>query len=110
MANYQMEQHESFGDFYAYCDVFNFHIERVAKWENGVALVKLAHNMMAIFNGHNMKAYYFDLDSVPEMWVKDQFDKCATKYACSKSEALQIQIECEAAWDEVVMAKREQDL
>lgn len=110
MANYQMEQHKNFKDFYIHCDVFNFHIERVIKWENGVALVQLAHNMRAIFNGHNMKAYYFDLDNVPEMWVKDQFDKCATKYACSKSEALQIQIECEAAWDEVVMAKREQDL
>lgn len=110
MANYQMEQHKNFKDFYAYCDVTNFHIERVIKWENGVALVQLAHNMMAILNGHNLKAYYFDLNNVPEMWVKDQFDKCSTKYACNKALAIQIQIECEAAWDEIVMYKREQDL
>lgn len=110
MANYQMEQHESFRDFYAYCDVSNFHIEKVVKWENGVALVRLAHNMMAILNGHNKRAYYFDLNNVPEMWVKDQFDKCSTKYSCSKSVAYQIKTECEAAWDAIVEAKREQDL
>ena len=25
MANYQVEQHKDFGDFYIHCDVFNFH-------------------------------------------------------------------------------------
>lgn len=110
MANYQMEQHKDFKDFYVHCDVSNFHIERVVKWENGVALVRLAHNMMAILNGHNMKGYYFDLNNVPEMWVKDQFDKCATKYACSESLALQIQNECQAVWNEIVATKRLQDL
>ena len=89
-AQYEEEQFKNFGDFYAYTDVFDWHYVNILEWKNGIALVELAHNLMAIFNGHNMKAYYFDLNKVPEYWVKDQFEKCATKYACTPEVAKMI--------------------
>ena len=109
MANYQMEQHENFKDFYAYCDVSNYHIEKVAKWENGVALVRLAHNMMAIFNGHNNKAYFFSEGKVPEEWIKDQFDKCAIKYSCAYTVAKMIEDKAYNELQEIWEAKRRAD-
>lgn len=108
MANYQVEQHKDFGDFYIHCDVFNYHFEST-EWRNGVALVQLAHNMRAIFNGHNMKAYYFDLNKVPEYWVKDQFEKCATKYACTPEVAKMIEDKAYNELQEIWEEKRKAD-
>lgn len=65
--------------------------------------------MMAIFNGHNMKAYYFELDKVPEYWVKDQFEKCATKYACTPEVANMIQYKAYKELQEILEAKRRAD-
>ena len=108
MANYQVEQHKDFGDFYIHCDVFNLHFGG-AEWKNGVALVQLAHNMRAIFNGHNMKAYYFDLNKVPEEWIKDQFDKCAIKYSCAYTVAKMIEDKAYKELQEILEAKRRAD-
>lgn len=108
MANYQVEQHKDFKNFYIYCDIFNYHFES-AEWKNGVALVQLAHNMRAIFNGHNMKAYYFELDKVPEYLVKDQFNKCATKYACAYEVANKIADKAYKELQEIWEAKRKAD-
>ena len=99
MANYQVEQHKDFGDFYIHCDVFNYHFEST-EWKNGVALVQLAHNM---------KAYYFELDKVPEYWVKDQFEKCATKYACTPEVANMIQYKAYKDIQEICEEKRKAD-
>jgi len=59
MASWQncvtVEQFKDFGDFYAYCEVFNYHFENRPNWSNGVADVILAHNMYGIFDGHTNK-------------------------------------------------------
>lgn len=107
-AQYEEEQFKNFGDFYIHCDVFNYHFEST-EWRNGVALVQLAHNMMAIFNGHNNKAYFFSEGKVPEEWIKDQFDKCATKYACTPEVAKMIKDKAYKELQEIWEEKRKAD-
>ncbi len=107
-AQYTEEQFKNFGDFYAYTDVFDWHYVTIIDWKNGVALVEL-ENGRAIFNGHNNKGYFFDEGKVPEEWIKDQFEKCAAKYACSSVVAKNIEDEAYKELEEIREAKRRAD-
>lgn len=88
MANapvYQIEQHKDFEDFYAYCDVFNYHFENNPHWANGVADVRLAHDMFGIFDAHTNKSYIIDgsrFDTHQEacLYAHRQVQRCRSKY------------------------------
>ena len=110
MAKYKYtdEQFKDFGDFYAYTDVFNLHYVNILEWKNGVALVELERGQ-AIFNGHNNKGYFFDEDGVPNEWIKDQFEKCATKYSCASEVANKIADKAYKELHEILEAKRKAD-
>ena len=56
-----------------------------------------------------MKAYYCDLNKVPEYWVKDQFEKCATKYACTPEVAKMIKDKAYKELQEIWEEKRRAD-
>ena len=107
MANYELQEFKSFGDFYAYCDVFDWHYVNILEWKDGIALVELEGGR-AIFNGHN-KAYFFQEGKVPEEWIKDQFEKCAKKYSCINSLAKKIENEAYRELEEIREAKRRAD-
>ena len=108
MANYELQECKSFGDFYAYCDVFDWHYVNILEWKNGVALVEL-ENGRAIFNGHNNKAYFFQEGKVSNEWIKDQFDKCANKYNCPFAVAKMIEDKAYRELEEIREAKRRAD-
>lgn len=107
-AQYDEEQFKSFGDFYAYTDVFDWHYVNILEWKNGIAIVEL-ENGKAIFNGHNNKGYFFSEGKVPEYWVKDQFEKCATKYACTPEVAKMIEDKAYKELQEILEEKRRAD-
>ncbi len=108
MANYTVEECKSFGDFYAYCDVFDWHYVTILEWENGIALVEL-ENGRAIFNGHNNKAYFFEEGKVSEEWIRDQFNKCAKKYNCPFAVARAIEGKAYKELKEIREEKRRAD-
>lgn len=89
MASWQnyvtVEQFKDFGDFYAYCEVFNYHFENRPHWSNGVADVILAHNMYGIFDGHTNKGYFINGDKFAKLsdkmnYVHRQVANCRAKY------------------------------
>lgn len=84
---YDVVEHNDFRDLIMYCEVTNFHINRFVEWNNGVALIELAHDMYCIYNGHNDKGYYFNKNFVPYNWIISQFQRCADLYKCSKDVA-----------------------
>lgn len=102
---YTAQDFKNFPDFRAYCDVFNYHFQRIECWQCGVALIKLDHNIMAIYNGHNNKAYFIDLGKVSIDWVKDQYQKCADKYFCDEATSKAIQLDVSKSWADYLLGR-----
>ncbi len=110
---FQIEQHKDFGDFFAYCEVFNYHFENRPHWANGVADVRLAHNMFGIFDGHTNKCYIIDGNQFASnqeacLYAHRQVQRCRSKYS-DDANAMAIQQRSDMQQQRYLSMMREMD-